>query len=703
MATTQQLMMALRNADAAGDTGSAQRIADMIKKQQHEEGRASLLKQQAEETGTGEAFAVGMGKGLYDIGRGLGLVDDPNEIERQAFSALEKESPFAAGGGEVVGQSLPFLAPGVAAGGIASMTGRVLASGAVGAAEGGVIANAQNGDVGKTAALTGTLAGGMEILFPHIGRAASKIYRRVRGRDPDMGLLMKDGSPTPELIKVMADENLTMDDIIKAGMREAGEDPAFLARKKIFDEAGITPTRGELTQKLSDQKPEQFLMEQTSDPSGDVLRSFIKSRNEELTNYVDATIDVLGVPSDVGEVVKETLKGSKRTLKKNRKRAYDKLAESTSNLTEGMPLMTDRFMESLPSGGDVRDIAAMMPGEYKALTGLMGEFGIETNEQLVKSLTDQGVDITPLNIDNFERFRKRLIGIESRDQTGTMSRLIGPIKQALDEEVELATDQLIKSGNPNVAEIAKEARRSHIALKTEFDPGSMTETLIKPKSRVSNIPSVEESQVYSKLIAKATPVEQVQRVVDILEGKIKSTGTEMIPYKKISTREANAAIGNLQASVLKDLLDSGFQASSRKIDGVRQFGGAAFQKRFNQLSDKIDIIFKNKPNELKKIKNLNKIAELMTPPSGAVPKGSAGFLMEAFSKTGVFSILEKSPAGAVTGEALRKIGTLSKNRKALNHAFNTKPRVKEMVKMINRDMPSIGVLLGISALSDEDE
>ena len=240
----------------------------------------------------------------------------------------------------------------------------------------------------------------------------------------------------------------------------------------------------------------------------------------------------------------------------------------------------------------------------------------------------------------------------------------------------------MKSGNPDIASIAKDARNSHIALKTDFDPKAMSETLIKPKSRGSNIPSVEESQVYSKLTARSTPIEQVERVTKLLDKK---------------------ALGNLQASVVKDLIDSGFQASSRKIDGVRQFGGAAFQKRYKQLSDKIDIIFKDNPEQLKKVQNINKIAELMTPPGGAVPKGSAGFLMEMFNKTGLFNILDRSPAGAITGEALRKIGSLSKNRKALDHAFNTQPRVKEMVKMVNRDMPAIGVLLGISALSDEEE
>lgn len=703
MASTQNLMVALRKADAAGDTYSAQRLAEMIKKQQFDEGVSSRLNQQAKETGAGEALAISVGKGLTDIGRGTGLVDPPGDLERRGFEALKEERPITTGVGEIIGQTVPFLPLGVAAGGINSMTGRVLASGAVGATEAGVIANAQEDDVGKAAGFGGAIAGSMELLFPVIGRVFNKVYRGIRGREPDAGLLMKDGTPSPEMEKVMAESGLTIEDIVSAAKVEAGQDPAFMARKAIFKEAGITPTRGELTQDLADQKPEQFLLEQTSEPSGDVLRSFMKVRNDELLSYVDKTIDSLGVPSEVGESVKEMLKGAKGTLKANRKRAYDKLAGATQNLTEGMPLMTDRFMEALPDGGDIRDIAAMMPAEYKALSGLLGEFGIETNEKLVAELTGKGVDITPININNFERFRKRLNGIEARDQTGTIGRLTGPIKRALDEEVEAATDQLIKSGNPDIASIAKEARRSHIALKTDFDPASMAEILIKPKSKKSNLPSVEESQVFTKLMARSTPIEQVQRVVDILAGKVKSTSKEVVPFKEGEKQALEQSLSNLQSAVVKDLIDSAFQASSRKIDGVRQFGGAAFQKRFKQMSDKLDVIFSNNPDQLKKIKNLNKVAELMTPPSGAVPKGSAGFLMEALSKTGAFNILERSPAGAVTSMALKKIGTMSKNKKALKNALDTDPKVREMVKMINRDMPAIGVLLGISTLDEDKE
>jgi len=71
---------------------------------------------------------------------------------------------------------------------------------------------------------------------------------------------------------------------------------------------------------------------------------------------------------------------------------------------------------------------------------------------------------------------------------------------------------------------------------------------------------------------------------------------------------------------------------------------------------------------------------------------------------GLFKILNKIPiAGDATAVALRKVSALSSNKKTLDKAVNASPQVKEYVKMINRDLPSVAVLLGISGYADEEE
>lgn len=691
MVDLSQLTAALRNADAAGDSQAAQRIALMIKQEKERiqtTQRDEALSKVASDVGPFESFAISAGKGLYDIGRGLGIIEPASETEKKAFTKLAEQRPISATIGEVTGQAAPFLVPGVGVGAIASTPLRVAAAGLLGATEGATIASAEDKsleDITKTAGIGGAIASVAEILFPYIGRVASKIYRNVRGVDAPTGLIDKLGNPTDEMEKVMAESGLTIDDIVNTAKVEAGQDLGQTATQAQFKKFGAEPTLGELTQDIAIQKPEQFLLEQTTDESADILRAFKKAQSENIKTNIEGRIDSLGIPEDVGTAIKDALSGRKAELKSNRKKAYEALSQATKNIDQGIPLVTDNFMAKLPDAGTIRDVAASRPTEYKALTGLMAEFGIETNPQAIEQLVKSNIDITPINIDNFESFRKRLGNIERADQTGMIANLTAPIKKALDEEVELATKELMRSGNPDIASMAKEARKSHIALKTEFDDAAMSEILIKPKKRGSNIPNIEESQVYNKLVARSTPTEQLTRVVDSISGSKK-------------------ALGNLQAQALTDLIDSAFQASSRKIDGTRQFGGAAFQKRFSQLEPKLEIIFRDNPKLLADIKVLNKVAAKLTPPSGAVPKGSAGFFVDSMDKLGIFRILNKIPvAGDATVVALRKISAMAKNKETLDKAVNASPKINESVKMINRDMPAIATLLGLSAYADEDE
>ena len=68
-----------------------------------------------------EAFMVGMDKGFTDVGRGIGLVDQPTDDQRQSFYALQEYAPTATGGGEILGQAAPFVPAAIAAGGILVM------------------------------------------------------------------------------------------------------------------------------------------------------------------------------------------------------------------------------------------------------------------------------------------------------------------------------------------------------------------------------------------------------------------------------------------------------------------------------------------------------------------------------------------------------------------------------------------------------
>lgn len=140
-----------------------------------------------------EAFGVSMGKGLTDIGRGLGLAEPASEAEITGMEQLSQERPFASGAGEIIGQALPFVpaaigasmaAPAVGLGATGTQALNIAGQGLVGAAEGGTIARGTGQDVMGSALTGGAVAAGVEAVSPVLGRAITTTYRRMTGGDP---------------------------------------------------------------------------------------------------------------------------------------------------------------------------------------------------------------------------------------------------------------------------------------------------------------------------------------------------------------------------------------------------------------------------------------------------------------------------------------------------------------------------------------
>ena len=94
----------------------------------------------ASKQGPIDAALISAGRGLTNIARGLGLADPAGEAERLGFEALEEQRPISTTVGEIAGEAAPFLLPGGAIGKLATIPGRVAASGLLGATEGGIIA-----------------------------------------------------------------------------------------------------------------------------------------------------------------------------------------------------------------------------------------------------------------------------------------------------------------------------------------------------------------------------------------------------------------------------------------------------------------------------------------------------------------------------------------------------------------------------------
>lgn len=178
------------------------------------------------EMGGLERLGVSLGAGLTDLAAGTGLYDR-SEGERMAVEQAEQGlSGF--GAGRVVGQAAPFAAGGLIAGSVlkgAGLLANVGAQGAIGAAEGNIVARGtgKTGEQILGATIGGALIGaGAEILVPVVSRAGGKLIEKLRGR-PASGRLIDDaGRPTQELKDVLEETGQTFEEFVSKTANDTG-------------------------------------------------------------------------------------------------------------------------------------------------------------------------------------------------------------------------------------------------------------------------------------------------------------------------------------------------------------------------------------------------------------------------------------------------------------------------------------------------
>ena len=520
------------------------------------------------------------------------------------------------------------------------------------------------------------------------GKRAERITEAAK-REP---LVRPDGQPTDKMAAALDDAGIEWDDL-KAdtqgfiARQEVGSSPEETARLARFEEIEAPALKGQISKDLEQRKMEQGLMESTSESAAEPIRQTMLRQSEAIKGELEGIVN--GATGQPGEFVKSALTERKKALKATRKKNYDILAENARNY-EGFELSPDAIIDVLPDRRSLKSLNILHKDKINALENALNEFGI-IDPSDIEGFLKSGGDIEPLNLGNFEDFRKILVDIEKADQSGTMSRIIIPIKKALDEEIDIASKSLEGVGG-EIAEAAKEARRSHIALRTEFDQAKMTSKLIDSVKRGSSKAKIEGSQVMDKLMAKATPIEEVDRVLESL---------------RKAGPDGHRAIREMQGRAVLDLLDSAFTAQSRQVAGTRVFGATPYSKQFEKLRPKLESLFKGDKAGFKRLENVYKIAQDIIPPNAAIPKGSAGFLIDALSKMGVYGLASKFPGAGAALEVLKKAGESRIARKRVDKALDANPKRKkkiyETMSLIKRDYPQLAFVLGVNAfISDED-
>lgn len=270
--------------------------AEIARRQPRSEDLQARLTGLAQEVGPFEAAAIGAGRGMMSILRGLGIADQEDALVTKSFEALKEERPISTTIGEVAGEAAPFLLPGGFIAKATTIPGRVAAATALGAIEAGIITKGRGADefeALKTGGLGGILAGTLEVALPVVGRIGGRLIRKVTGRNATTPVLDATGNPSAELAEVLEKAGLSLEDISTEARRQLNvgdiADPTSLVRKEFLERQGITPTRAQITGEASEFQAQQELFK----TSGRVRRA-IEGQEDVLSKGFENAITSTG-------------------------------------------------------------------------------------------------------------------------------------------------------------------------------------------------------------------------------------------------------------------------------------------------------------------------------------------------------------------------------------------------------------------------
>lgn len=688
MPTRQEALAELYRRDELNDTQKAavEELArrgeiDISMRTPRTDFRIEAMQELAEDIGPLQAFLIGAGKGFTTVGRGLGLVEPAGEIEKEAMAALKEERPYTTGAGKIVGEAAPFVPLGMGVGAVPGIATRALAGGAMGAVEAGLIEAGEERDILRGAGIGAGIGLSAEILFPVIGKLARKIFQKVKGVMPRGAMLDAAGKPTQELLEALETAGMSFDDLTEDAVemitkQKPGADPAQIARRALFAEEGIPAMKGEITQEFEQRAIESRLLEAAGDTASEPLRQYKLKQSEKIKDTLRAVFGGDPAREETGQLIQDTLIGRKRLLRTQKNELYEAVAKASDDIG-GVPVFTDSIADVIPDEDLMEDLAITAPQAINSLDQILTKYGLkEPTEKAIEA----GFEPVPLTIANSERFRKTLNAISRGDQTGAVNVAIGPIKEALDSELDELAGVLKAQGvSAEIFEPLKQARKTVRQIKTEFSPQSLIGRIIDvKKDGVTQI--TEASKVYDKIIGKATPVEGVRGIMKSLAKSPKGEQT----------------IASLQATTIFDLIDAGFGTESRKISGIKTFNPIAFKRRLKSIGPaKLKAIFRNNPEALKKINNIDKISSELVPPAGAVPKGSASVILDLMNNLGLASISTKIPGGAFLVGTMQKIAEPIKTGVAVGKALKPDVDITKIKYFFDDIFPGITSAIAI--------
>lgn len=681
--------------------------------------KAELARRKQEQS-TGEsplsAGVIAVGKGATDIARvaqtGFNLLTGDDEAqaaldarkaeEAKLFAPLAEEFPKSTFVGEIVGETALALPFGVGAGAVAvkgaskasPLIQRLLSTGVGGAVEGGIVGAAEDQLAGG--AIVGGGAGvAAELLFPKIGSVLKRVFRNPNIQIENI-VQIADGTvkSTPQLDEALSQVGLNFDDITQQAVKEipAGADPLQVSRGQLFEAQGVpVAARSRITQNPDDVQRELQLVRQ---------RGLGESESREIANFRNRFFDEseaiqknltnlsesLGEPSEVG-VVKTALASLNSNIQSAKTQAYKdlgELAKTNPEIISKIPVQTDNVLVAADESQKFLDgPMSDKVDEVLARFGLVGTAGQRQGRFTTVDFGDGDSirirgEVTDLNVGNLEDFRKSFNEIfDASDSRQGAAK--AKILSAVDESTDLLVEGIGESNfSSEIVSAARRARNIARDQKLVFSQKDLVDDLTRVKPGTVT-PIVEASKALTKI--QGAPIEQQTKLLKTL---IRSGDT------------GQAAIKNLQAAKVVQLLESATENSSKLVregaDPIQDFNGKKFRKLLTSESAFIKILFDNNKPALSQLNQIKNIGVLRLTPEVAVQKGSAPDLVNSLLRA------IESGGGKVpfVGGGVEESASKAITQREIKSLTNLTPTIDSIDDFIVFNAPRLAASIGLS-------
>jgi hypothetical protein len=531
-----------------------------------------------------EQLAVSIGRGFTDIGRGaqdlyaratgdddaLARITKRNEEEAVLMKPLEKESPWIAGGGRLIGQMAATAPIGLVGRGAALAARGGKAAFAAGAPA--LTNNARFGvglAEGATAGFVGT-QGDMET------RVKAGLIEGATGGLLESGMgSVVDGFVNRSALKKGAKEGIaeterTVADEIARTQREGGYTKSY---GDVMEDQASIDIRDTTRAIAGDETVAKFERQQELD---------IQAKAREMA--VDSDGGIQRTPNELGDGIQGTLAAERKAAEKLVDDKYDAWRATHGGNTK---VDTDGLREVVNA-----ELGKVMQGQKSLkpeVAEIMERYGITLNTKGTDVMSDRigsldgplmgtsprGQKSKPLSVDDAELIIQELNSLYS-PANKPMNAAAGRIKTAVDDFVQDGFDAGDLGPNSPIR-AGREAREAKREMHKEWDGKSLA-------AKLTELTKGGEGEDYVKTALYG--VEQLKK-----KGNIKDL--RKVKLKMNSTPEGRAAWNDIQATELFEALEAGVPSRHAPAlmagEGVENMNSSGYSRRW----DKLDIEAQN--------------------------------------------------------------------------------------------------------------